>query len=62
MAASTGTDAAAPPGVDASALLDSLDDAVVAVDLRDRIVSWNPAAERLFAIPAAAASRRGGRR
>ncbi len=55
MAASTGTDAAAPPGVDASALLESLDDAVVAVDLGDRIVAWNPAAERLFGIPAAAA-------
>ena len=37
MAASTGTDAAALPGVDASALLESLDDAVVAVDLGDRI-------------------------
>jgi len=55
MAASTGTDAAAPLGVDASALLDSLDEAVVAVDLGDRIVAWNPAAERLFGIPAAAA-------
>lgn len=55
MAASAGADGVAPPGLDASWLLDSLYDAVIAFDPVDRIVGWNPAAERLFGIAAAAA-------
>lgn len=55
MAASSRTDVVVPPGFGAASLVDSLDEAVVAVDAADRIVVWNPAAERLLAIPAATA-------
>src|SRR3546814_17790397 len=50
MAASTGADDTWPPGLDASRLLDGLDDAVIAPDPAGRIVVWNPAAERLFGV------------
>jgi len=55
MAVSTGCDAVAPAGIEAQALVDCLDEAVVAVDSADRIVAWNPAAVRLFDIPKDAA-------
>jgi len=48
MVGSTRTDAVDSPPVDFARLVDSLDDAVVAVDTTHRIVAWNPAAERLF--------------